>query len=62
MKWVKLINSFMKEVLSCRNQSINLQNKSIDWFLCDRDLRQERVKLIRFDMFAFDSTSGNNLN
>ena len=29
--------------LSCRNQSIDLQSKSIDWFLYDRDLRHERV-------------------
>ena len=27
-----------------RNQSIDLQNKSIDWFLYDRDLRHERLK------------------
>ena len=26
-----------------RNQSIDLQIKSMDWFLCDRDLRHERV-------------------
>ena len=30
--------------LSYRNQSIDLQNKSADWFLYDRDLLQERVK------------------
>ena len=29
--------------LSCRNQSIDLQSKSIDWFLYYRDLRHERV-------------------
>ena len=27
-----------------RNQSIDLQNKSMDCFLYDRDLRHERVK------------------
>ena len=31
--------------LSYRNQSIDLQSKSMDWFLQDRDLRHERVKL-----------------
>ena len=31
--------------LSYRNQSIDLQGKSADWFLYDRDLRHERVKM-----------------
>ena len=30
--------------LSYRNQSIDLQSKSMDWFLCVNDLRHERVK------------------
>ena len=30
--------------LSYRNQSISLQNKSMDWFLYGRDLLRERVK------------------
>ena len=29
--------------LSYRNQSIDLQSKSMDWFLYDSDLRHERV-------------------
>ena len=29
--------------LSYRNQSIDLQCKSMDWFLYDRDLRHEKV-------------------
>ena len=29
--------------MSYRNQSIDLQSKSIDWFLYDKDLRLERV-------------------
>ena len=28
-----------------RNQSIDLQSKSMDWFLYDNDLRHERVKI-----------------
>ena len=32
--------------LSYRNQSIDLLFKSIDWFLYDRNLRHERVKLL----------------
>ena len=32
--------------LSYRDQSIDLQSKSMDWFLCDNDLRHESVKLI----------------
>ena len=34
----------MKKSLSYRNQSTDLQNKSMDWFLYDKDLRHERVK------------------
>ena len=30
--------------LSYRNQSIDLQSKSVDWFLYNNDLRHERVK------------------
>ena len=29
--------------LLCENQSIDLQSKTIDWLLYDRDLRHERV-------------------
>ena len=32
--------------LSYRNQSIDLQSKSMEWFLYDKDLRHERVKSI----------------
>ena len=35
-------HSFMTEVSI---QSINLQGKSMDWFLYDRDLRHKRVKI-----------------
>ena len=35
------INSFITEVLSYRNQSIDLQSKLMDWFLYDKDLRHE---------------------
>ena len=30
-----------------KNQSIDLQSKSMDWFLYDRDLRHERVPYFR---------------
>ena len=33
--------------LLCNSQSIDLLRKSIDWFLYDRDLRHERVKLYK---------------
>ena len=33
-----------RRFLSCRNQSIDLLCKSMDWFLYDRNLRHERVK------------------
>ena len=34
----------LRKTLSYRNQSIDLQCKSIDWFLYDRNLRHKRVK------------------
>ena len=37
-------NSFMMEVFIILNQSINLQSKSVDWFLYVSDFRHERVK------------------
>ena len=37
------LNSFMREVPIIRSQSNDLQSKSMDWFLYDRDLRFERV-------------------
>ena len=33
-----------RRLLSYRNQSIDLQSKSMDWFLYDNGLRHERVK------------------
>ena len=33
--------------LSRRNNSIDLQSKSMDWFLYDRDVRHEKVKLLQ---------------
>ena len=36
--------------LSYRNQSIDLLCKSMDWFLCDRDLHHERVNVILWTM------------
>ena len=42
-----LLNFSWQKSQSYRNQSIDLQSKSVDWFLYDRDLRYERVKLIK---------------
>ena len=39
-------NSFVKEVPSYRNQSIDLLCKSMDWFLYDRDLRHKIIKCL----------------
>ena len=35
----------LQSSLSYRNQSIDLQSKTLDWFLYDRDLRHERVNM-----------------
>ena len=37
--------SLMTVSLSYRNQSIDLQSKSMDWFLYDMKLRHQRVKV-----------------
>ena len=40
--------------LSYRNQSIDLQNKSVDWFIDDRILRHEKVNAqSRNEIWAF---------
>ena len=41
-----LFNPFITETVIIRNQSIDLQSKSIDWFLYDNDLRLERVNKV----------------
>ena len=41
------LNLLWQRFLSYSNQSIDLQRKPIDWFLYERDLRQERVKELR---------------
>ena len=51
--------------LSYWNQSIDLQSKSMDWFLYDNGLRLEKVKSIRImrrhpPCFHFNPTSTNN--
>ena len=41
--WRISLNVSRRRSLSYRNESIDLQNKSMDWFLYDKDLRHERV-------------------
>ena len=42
--WMKsVLNLSWRRSLLCRNQSIDLQSKSIDWFLYDKNFRHERV-------------------
>ena len=40
-------NSFIRRSRSHRNQSTDLQRKSIDWFLYDRDLHLQKVKFTK---------------
>ena len=47
----QLINFFMMGSLSYRNQSTDLQSKSMGWFLYDRDLHHERVKYFLIHLF-----------
>ena len=45
-------NSFITEVLIYKNQTIDLQSKTMDWFLYDWKLRNERVK---YPFFKLDN-------
>ena len=46
--------------LSYRNQCIDLQSKSMDWFLQDRNLRQERVNTFQANIpFLYRSSHQN---
>ena len=46
--------------LSYRNQCIDLQSKSMDWFLQDRNLRQERVNTFQANIpFRYRSSHQN---
>ena len=47
--------------LSYRNQSIDLQNKSMDWFPYDRDIRHESVNAILKNLKPFFISNKMNL-
>ena len=40
------LNSFTTDAFIKKNQSINLQSKSMDWFLYDRNLPHERINAL----------------
>ena len=44
MEWLYLFNSFISEVPIVYKQVIDLQSKSMDWFLYNKDIHHERVK------------------
>ena len=45
--WMKnILNLSWWRSLLYRNQSIDLQNKSMDWFLQDKNLRHERANAL----------------
>ena len=59
--WISLTLSW-RRCLSYRNQSIDLHDESMNWFLSDNDFRHERVKLQRKwtqKWFEFKSCIGN---
>ena len=65
MKWVNSLTLSCRRPLSYRNQSIDLQSKSMKWFLYENGLRHERVNLldsfaiIRIDVDATTIFNGN---
>ena len=44
--WISFCSLSWRRSLSYRNQSIGFHHKSMDWFLYDKDLRHERVKVV----------------
>ena len=59
-KWLCLRNYLIlswQRRLSYRSQSIDLQSKSVDWFLYDNGLRHERVKVIMLNLMMSDTVS-----
>ena len=55
------INSWRRSI-SCRNQSTtDLQSKSMDWFLYDRDLRKERINASHIAIADCKNYNGSNL-
>ena len=51
------LNAFMTKALLNRNQFIDLLCKSIDWFLYDRKLRYERVKLYVLTIISIETSA-----
>ena len=45
-KYTQIVNFFMTRL----NPFIDLQSKSMDWFLYDMDCRHERVKFLEFSL------------
>ena len=50
----KRLESFMTEILIKQSQSIDLHNKSMDWFLYDRNFRHERVNALLLACIHWD--------
>ena len=51
-----LLTLSWRKLLSYRNQSIDLQTKSMDWFLYDDSLRHERVNLFKIVTLLINKT------
>ena len=49
-----VLNLSWRRSLLYRNQSIELQNKSMDWFLYDRNFRLERVNALLLECIHWD--------
>ena len=55
-----LILTFYAGSPSYKNQSTDLQSKSMDWFLYDRELSRERVKIAYFQVYFHQFTKFTN--
>ena len=53
--WMKtVLNLLWRRSLLYRNQSIDMQNKSMDWFLYDKSLWHERVNALLLACICWD--------
>ena len=60
LRMKRILTLSWRKPLSYRNQSTDLQSKSIDWFLYNNDLRHERVNNIGLRIPALSSTKSVN--
>ena len=61
---MRILTLSWRRKISYRNQSIDLQSKSMDWFLYDIGIRSKRINIIfpNSNATEADSNNENNVN